>query len=135
MTTEIQKARVQELRNMIEQIPACNIADNLSTWVTPDDDRQGTCGTLACLAGWAAHHKPFVDEGFKVSTNHTGYRHPIFTGYRGFDACYQFFGSEELFKPRSNSAYDHAIFEERGEDITDHELCIYRIDKHLEELG
>lgn len=130
------KERVQELRSMLDQIPACNIVPQLRRWIEPDKDMAGTCGTLACLAGWAAHHEPFKQEGFGADmTDGRGHGHPAFGENSGFAACVAFFDSPEPFRSRGGSTYDPAIFEEYGRDITDHELCVRRVEKYLEELG
>jgi len=112
--------RLQELRRVIVETPDERV--DLNGWAR-------SCGTIACVLGWACKHPPFVAEGLHLFEDEGAYT-PCFGNFINYEAGGEFFrlsypDAEFLFGPRSwGDATGRA-------DITDKQLALQRIDELL----
>lgn len=66
------------------------------------------CGTHACLAGHAGTLPEFRAEGFRLA-HRRGNHFPKYGDDEGFEACWMFFGTLELFEARGCDRADREI--------------------------
>jgi hypothetical protein len=99
------------LREMIAGIPGRQI--NLHAFYMTNGD---PCGTIACIAGWAAIYPPFVDDGLRKLGPYV-----LFRGTSGQFAAAEFF------------EVDYRVFSQRrrNERGTNKQIALARLDKLL----
>lgn len=92
------KERLIELRNFFAEVPEEKV--DMSTWANgfnrKGENKNYSCLTAGCLAGWAAVYQPFVKEGLSLNYAGAGFT-PKYQHYCGTAAFSEFFGIEDHY--------------------------------------
>lgn len=94
------------LRDMMMQVRDKTLVAEGDPRLTEFDINHWHCGSTACVLGWAACHKPFMDMGMRVQDGFVR-----LGSYYGFQAAEELFDipytvAEDLFDPESYSYHD-----------------------------
>lgn len=89
--------RLRTLYAMLDGIPDSRV--HLRTWNRAEgsenvgsEDAMHSCGSVACILGWAAIYPPFVEQGLTMGNTPSGGAAPACGAALGFDAGAEFFG-------------------------------------------